>query len=107
MRREALPIRNELKQLAMGQNDVNNREQKIVTLQRQQDREECRRLHRLKEQKAGRKQSSAKAKKKKKQGGGVRASMEKGKTIARNRENWANICIYKDKKAQQDEQEGT
>jgi hypothetical protein len=71
-----------------------------VTPQRQHDRrEECRRQHRVKEQKADRKQNSAKAKKKRK-GGGVRASMEKGKTIARNKENWASVC--RDKKTQQD-----
>jgi hypothetical protein len=97
MRREALPIRNGMNHC---QNDVNHREQRVLALQREQYREECRRQHHLKEQKADRKQS-AKAKKKKK-GGGVRASMEKGKTIARNREHWANMCG--NKKMQQDEQ---
>jgi hypothetical protein len=48
MRREALcalPIRNELLQLVTGQNAVNDREQRLVTLQRQHDREEYRRQH--------------------------------------------------------------
>jgi hypothetical protein len=109
MRREALPIRNCLRVIGGGAtrsaaDDVNDREAKVVILQRDHDREECRRQHHLKAQKEDRQQSSAKAKKKKK-GGGVRANMEEGKTIARNREYWENMCG--NKKSEQGEQGST
>jgi hypothetical protein len=88
MRREALSIRNGLRE---GGDNVKYREAKVVQLQRDHDRVECRRQHHLKTQKEDRQQRSAKAKKKRR-GGGVRAKLNEGSTIARNREHWANIC---------------
>jgi hypothetical protein len=88
MRRKALPIRNGLRE---GGNNVKYREAKVVQLQRDHDRVECRRQHHLKTQKEDRQQKSAKAKKQRR-GGGVCAKLNEGSTIARNREHWANIC---------------
>jgi hypothetical protein len=117
MRREALPIRNELMQLATGQHDVNDREQRLVTLQIQHDREECRRQqHHVKEQKADRKQNSAKAKKKRERAAGYVRVWRKVRRLHTTKK-IGSVCVGTRKRSrmstggnagtQQDEQEGT
>jgi hypothetical protein len=94
MRREALPIRNELLRLVTGHNVIHDREHRLLysTTKTTRPGRLPETTPRKKEQKADRKQNSAKAKKKRK-GGRVRESMEKGKMIASNKEKWASMYV--------------